>query len=78
MKQAITRLVVLVVLLINQTLVTIGFDALPFTEDQVYEGVSSVATVIVALLSWWKNNSVTNEAQKADAHMKALKNKRSA
>ena len=78
MKQAITRLVVLVVLLINQTLVTIGFDALPFTEDQVYEGVSSAATVIVALLSWWRNNSVTKEAQQADAHMKALKNKRSA
>lgn len=64
MKQAITRLVVLVVLLINQTLVTIGFDALPFTEDQVYEGVSSVATVIVALLSWWKDNDVTKKANR--------------
>lgn len=77
MKAAITRLVVLVLLLINQTLITIGFDALPFTEDQIYEGVSSVATVSVAIWSWWKNNSITKEAQNADAHMRALKDKRS-
>ena len=73
MQQAITRLVVLAVLLLNQVLITLGWNPLPFSEDQIYEAVSSVATVIVAIYTWWKNNSVTKEAQEADAVMKAKK-----
>lgn len=76
MNMGITRLVVLVVILINQVLVTIGFDALPFTEDQIYEAISSVATVVVALWTWWKNNSITKEAKKADIQLRNLKQNR--
>lgn len=59
MLNAITRLVVLAVLLINQVLITLGWNPLPFSEDQIFEAVSSVGTVIVAVYTWWKNNSVT-------------------
>lgn len=73
MQQAIVRLIVLALLLINQVLVTFGFTPLPFTEDQIYEVVSSVATVVVALWAWWKNNSITKEAEQADEYLKELK-----
>lgn len=73
MKQAITRLVVLVILLINQTLITIGWNPLPFSEDQVYEGVSSVATVAVAIYTWWKNNNVTKQAQITQKQLDRMK-----
>lgn len=73
MQQAITRLVVLAVLLLNQVLITLGWNPLPFSEDQIYEAVSSVATVIMAIYTWWVNNSVTKEAQEADAVLKAKK-----
>ena len=76
MQQAIVRLVVLAILLINQTLITMGWNPLPWSEDDIYDGVSSVATVIVALWAWWKNNSVTKEAQKADEYLKELKGKK--
>lgn len=76
MQQAIIRLVVLAILLINQTLITMGWNPLPWSEDDIYDGVSSVATVIVALWAWWKNNSVTEEAQKADEYLKELKEKK--
>ena len=76
MQQAIIRLVVLAILLINQTLITMGWNPLPWSEDDIYDGVSSVATVIVALWAWWKNNSVTKEAQKADEYLKELKEKK--
>ena len=73
MKQAIVRLVVLVILLINQTLVTLGWSPLHFNEGQIYEAISSVATVAMAVWAWWKNNSVTKEAQEADVIMKEMK-----
>ena len=76
MQQAIVRLVVLAVLLLNQSLVVMGWNPLPFSEDEIYEGVSSVATVIVALWAWWKNNSITKEAQQADEYLKELKEKK--
>lgn len=73
MKQAITRLVVLVVLLINQALVVFGWDPLPFNEEQIYEGVSTVATIAATIWVWWKNNSVTEEAQVSDRILKDAK-----
>jgi len=76
MKQAIVRLVVLAVLLLNQILITLGWNPLPFSEEQIYEGVSSVAVVIMAIYSWWKNNNITKEAQQAHKHMLALKSKK--
>lgn len=76
MTQAIVRLVVLVILLINQALIVFGLNPLPFSEEQIFEAVSSVATVIVALWAWWKNNSITKEAQEADEYLQELKERR--
>lgn len=76
MTQAIVRLVVLVILLINQALIVFGLNPLPFSEEQIYEAVSSVATVVVALWAWWKNNSITKEAQQADEYLQELKERR--
>lgn len=73
MQQAIVRLIVLVILLLNQTLIVLGYNPLPFSEDQIYEGVSSVATVVMALYTWWKNNNVTKEAQEAQEYLDELK-----
>jgi len=73
MKQAIVRLAVLVILLINQSLIVIGWNPLPYSEEQIYEGVSSVATVAMAIYTWWKNNNVTDEAQQAQEYLDELK-----
>lgn len=73
MQQAIIRLTVLVILLINQTLITIGWNPLPFSEEQVYEAVSSVAVVVMAIWAWWRNNNVTYEAQEAQRYLDRLK-----
>lgn len=78
MQQAITRLVVLAVLLFNQVLVAFGWNPLPFSEEQVYEGVSAVVLAVVAVWTWYKNNSVTEEAQEADRILKASKDDRKA
>ena len=76
MKQAITRLVVLAILLINQVLITIGWNPLPFSEEQIFEAVSSVATVAMAIYAWWKNNNVTKHAQKAQKQLDNMKGRK--
>lgn len=76
MKQALVRLAVLMVLFINQTLILFGWSPLPFSEEQIYEGVSSVALVVIAIWTWWKNNSVTKEAEEADQYLRELKGRK--
>src|SRR5699024_11778288 len=72
---AIIKLAVLVVLLLNQALITLGYNPLPFSEEQIYEAFSAVLATVMAIYTWWTNNSVTDEAVKGDAVTKKLKNK---
>ena len=64
--QTIARTAVLLVALINQILIIIGFNPLPMSDNDVYETVSLIFTAAASLWAWWKNNSFTNEALKAD------------
>ena len=74
--QGIVRLVVLVVFLANQTLVTLGYNPLPFSEEQIYEGLSSVALVLSAIYSWWRHNNITPEAEAAQVELERKKNRK--
>ena len=69
----IARTVVLALALINQVLAIVGKDALPFTEDNVYQICTLIATLITSGIAWWKNNSFTQAAIEADELKKKLK-----
>ena len=69
----IVRLVVLVILLANQALVSFGYNPLPFSEEQIYEGVSTVALAVSAIYAWWKHNNITNEAEEAQVVLERKK-----
>ena len=73
MKEAIIRLVVLLVLLLNNALLLIGKNPLPWSEEEIYLGVSTVATFVVTLWTYWKNNNITKEARVSQAYLKDLK-----
>ena len=62
----IIRTVVLAVTLLNSILTACDINPLPFSEEQLYEGLSAVATVIASLWAWWENNSFTKNAIAAD------------
>lgn len=66
MRMAIVRLIVMLILMINQILISRGFTPFPYDEEQIYEFVNGVALVVVGIWAWWKNNSITKEAKKAD------------
>ena len=48
------------------TLDAFGKNPLPFSDDEVYTTVSTVVAVVASLAAWWKNNSFTKAALKAD------------
>lgn len=72
-KDTIIRLIVLIIVLINQVLVSTGVINMEFEESQIYELVSTIATIIVAMWTAWKNNSITKNAIKSDEYLKELK-----
>ena len=69
----IIRTIVLIIALINQTLAIFGKEAIPVTEDEVYQLVSLIITVGAAIWAWWKNNSFTHAAIEGDKVKDAIK-----
>lgn len=70
----ITRTIILALALINQVLTMAGHSPIPIADETVTELIATSATVITALIAWWKNNSFTQAAIQADETMKNLKN----
>lgn len=58
----IIRTVTLFIVLLNQILICFDKNPLPFAEDDIYNFISTVATVIISIISWWKNNDFTQKA----------------
>lgn len=69
----IARVGALVVALANQCLALFGQDLLPFTDNLVYQIISVVATIVIAIISAWKNNDITPVARTAGRVLDALK-----
>lgn len=67
----IIRTAVLAVALINQVLSASGHAVLPITNEELETLFSTAFTIIVSLIAWWKNNSFTHAAIKADRVMRA-------
>lgn len=65
-RETILRSITLAAVLVNQLIAVSGRTPLPYTEEEFYQGLSAVVTVVVSLWSWWKNNSFTAKAIRAD------------
>ncbi len=72
-KETLIRTAVLVIALINSVLTMLGKNPLPFSENEIYQAGSAICAVAASLWAWWKNNSFTNAAIRADEYMNALK-----
>lgn len=72
-KSTLTRTIVLLIALMNQVITIMGLNPLPFSNEGIYEGISTLITVLASLWSWWKNNSFTQSAIKADEYKNKLK-----
>lgn len=71
----IIRTIVLMLALINQILTSTGHSVIPITDDQITELVTLCITVGASVWAWWKNNSFTKNALRADDVLQGMKNK---
>lgn len=71
-KETIVRTIILVVALINQVLTAAGKNPLPFSDEELYAGLTAVFTVAASAWAWWKNNSFTQNAISADEYKAQL------
>lgn len=72
-KGTIIRTVLLVLAIINNVLALFNKAPLPITDEQIELIVSTVFTVVMAVINWWKNNSFTGAAIEGDQLMNKLK-----
>lgn len=73
-KGTLIRTVVLLLALINQVLSICGVSPLNIADDDVSTVISTVWTIVSAVVAWWKNNSFTENAITADEYLNELKN----
>ena len=53
------RSVALGIVLLNQALVNFGLEPIPGTSESYYHILSTLATIAVAVWTWFKNNYMT-------------------
>ncbi len=66
----IIRTACLALALLNQCLSIAGRSPLPIEDETVSQAISLAATIITSLVAWWKNNSFTQKAIRADKTFK--------
>ena len=71
----IARTICLALALINQILTATGHSVIPIDDETVQLLVSTLFTVITAIITWWKNNSFTQAALEGDEVMNKRKAK---
>ena len=69
----IARTIVLLLALANQVLAMCDKQVLNISDDDIYQVVSIVFTIGASAVAWWKNNSFSQTALKADKVMAELK-----
>ena len=66
----IARTIILVLALINQLLTATGHSVINISDESVNTLISTGFTIVTAIIAWWKNNSFTQSALKADEVMR--------
>ena len=70
----IARTIVLALALLNQLLAILGKGTIEIAENDVYQVVSIVWTIVSSIVAWWYNNSFTQHAIRADDYLDSLRN----
>lgn len=68
----IARTIILFLALLNQILGIFGVQAIPIEDEQINMIVTTLWTVIAAIIAWWENNSFTQNAIKAEKYRKEI------
>lgn len=72
-KSTIIRTILVAIVIINFILEKMGVDLIPADESTVTMFVETFIEIAVIVVAWWKNNSFSESAIKADEFLKQLK-----
>ena len=72
-KWTVVRTVMLLIVVLNMILKACGIDVIDVSESQVLSCVETVIEIGTIAVSWWYNNSFSENARKADEFLKSLK-----
>lgn len=72
-KGTIVRTIMLVIVIINIVLKQMGHDVINVSESEMFNLIETLIEVAVIVVSFWKNNSFTDKAIKADEFLRTLK-----
>ncbi len=72
-KGTIIRTIMLIIVIVNMILQHFGLDLIKVNENEIASLVEIVIELAVILVTFWKNNSFTDNAIKADEFLKTLK-----
>lgn len=71
-KEKIIDSVVVLIVMLNTILTMLGWNPIPYSEEEIYVGISSLATVISTVYIWWKNNNLKNKVVEAETKAKEM------
>ena len=71
-KEKIIDSVVVLIVMLNTILTMLGWNPIPYSEEEIYIGVSAVATVISTIYIWWKDNNLKNKVVEAELKAKEM------
>lgn len=74
-KETLIRSIVTLLAVINQLLVSFGVYPQAIDESTIFSLVSAIVTIGTVVWAWWKNNSFTPNAVKADEYLQNLNKK---
>lgn len=72
-KSTIVRTILFALVVINFVLERCGIDLIPVNESAILMGVEYAIEIAILVVGFWKNNSFTEKAIKADEFLKELK-----
>lgn len=66
----VARTIILILALVNQLLTATGHSVINISDENINTLISTGFTIVTAIVAWWKNNSFTQSALKADEVMR--------
>ena len=72
-KGTIVRTIMLGLVILNIILKQFGIDVINVSESEVFTFVEALIEVAIIVVGFWKNNSYTQKAIKADEFLKTLR-----
>lgn len=72
-KGTIVRTIMVVIVIVNMILKHFGIDVINVSESEILSLIEAVIEIATIIVAFWKNNSFTENAIKADEFLKSLK-----